>query len=81
MRIAVIGTGYVGLVSGVCLASKDHFVTCFDTNEDIINHLSSGNCHIYEPGLDDLIKSCKTNINFRFLNDQNKKEITNFVIK
>lgn len=78
MRIAVIGTGYVGLVSGVCLASKDHFVTCFDTNEDIINHLSGGNCHIYEPGLEDLLKSCKTNINFRFLNDQNKEEITNF---
>ena len=33
MKIAVLGTGYVGLVSGVCLASKDHSVTCFDVND------------------------------------------------
>jgi len=78
MNIAVIGTGYVGLVSGACLASKDHFVTCFDTNENIIKQLSNGNCHIYEPGLEDLLESCKSNIKFILLNDQNKKEIINF---
>jgi len=56
MRIAVVGTGYVGLVSGACMAEFGHQVTCVDTNPDIVSRLSRGEPTIYEPGLDDLLQ-------------------------
>lgn len=57
MNIAVIGTGYVGLVSGVCLASKGHLVTCVDLRPDVIDQLNHGVPHIYENGLEELLQS------------------------
>ena len=51
MRIAVVGTGYVGLVSGVCLAEFGHDVTCIDKVADKVARLSAGEVPIYEPGL------------------------------
>lgn len=51
MKIAVVGTGYVGLISGVGLASIGHTVTCFDVRADVIERLSRGEATIYEPGL------------------------------
>ncbi len=77
MKIAVIGTGYVGLVSGVCLAAKNHTVTCYDKNEKIINQLSDGKCHIYEPGLEDLLITCRSNIKFSLLDNKTEKQIMN----
>jgi UDPglucose 6-dehydrogenase len=77
-KLAVIGTGYVGLVSGVCLASKGHQVTCFDINSNNINKLDQGICPIYERGLDDLLASSKDNLSFRVLDDQSEAEIMNF---
>ncbi|MEM5788030.1 MAG: UDP-glucose/GDP-mannose dehydrogenase family protein [Syntrophobacteraceae bacterium] len=56
MKIAVIGTGYVGLVSGVCLAEFGHEVTCIDTDEAKISRLKEGDIPIYEPGLDAMVK-------------------------
>ena len=56
MKIAVIGTGYVGLVSGVCLADFGHNVCCVDNNESKITTLIEGNIPIYEPGLKNLLK-------------------------
>ena len=56
MNVAIIGVGYVGLVSGVCLATKGHNVTCYDKNNLIINKLNSGTPTIYEKGLSKLLK-------------------------
>ena len=55
MKIAVIGTGYVGLVSGVCFSDFGHDVVCVDKNEGKIKTLKKGEVPIYEPGLDTLM--------------------------
>ena len=57
LRIAIIGTGYVGLVSGVCLAEFGHHVVCIDKVEQKIEQLKAGEVPIFEPGLDALIAS------------------------
>ena len=57
MRVAMIGTGYVGLVSGTCLADFGHHVTCVDKDQDKIDGLLAGRMPIWEPGLDALVKS------------------------
>jgi len=56
MRIAVIGTGYVGLVSGACLADFGFQVTCIDTNADLIAALNRGESTFYEPGLAEILQ-------------------------
>src|SRR5215831_13542407 len=57
MRIAMIGTGYVGLVSGACIADFGHEVTCVDKDGTKICALNSGEIPIYEPGLKDIVQS------------------------
>ena len=57
MNVSIVGTGYVGLVSGVCLAAKGHHVTCYDINKKVVDSLNKGTCHIYESGLQELLTS------------------------
>ena len=57
MRVAMIGTGYVGLVSGACFADFGHQVICVDKDVSKIDRLKAGEIPIFEPGLDDLVAS------------------------
>ncbi len=66
MKISIIGTGYVGLVTGTCFADLGNNVICLDTNESIIEGLSKAKIPFYEPGLEDLIKTNLTRGNIRF---------------
>lgn len=56
MKIIVVGTGYVGLVTGTCLADAGHDITCVDIDETKIERLQNGEIPIFEPGLDQLVK-------------------------
>ena len=64
MKISVVGTGYVGLVAGVCFADAGHHVICVDRDENKIARLKLGEIPIYEPGLDDLLATSKARMEF-----------------
>ncbi len=55
MKLSIIGTGYVGLVTGACLAEKGHDITCVDLDARRVDQINAGRSPIYEPGLDSLI--------------------------
>ena len=57
MKIAMVGSGYVGLVSGACFADFGHDVVCIDKDQSKIDRLHDGIMPIYEPGLDTLVES------------------------
>lgn len=64
MKISLVGTGYVGLVAGVCFADVGHDVICVDNNQEKIRKLKDGLIPIYEPGLSDILKNCQSRIQF-----------------
>ena len=66
MKITIHGSGYVGLVTGACLADIGHEVLCYDTNAKKISTLDSGKIPIYEPGLEELIKDNLLKGNLKF---------------
>jgi len=62
--MSIVGTGYVGLVAGVCFADVGHDVVCVDNDPEKINKLKDGQIPIYEPGLGDILKNCQSRIEF-----------------
>jgi UDPglucose 6-dehydrogenase len=69
MRITVVGTGYVGLVTGACLAHLGHQVTCMDVDEGKVRSLRAGRVPIYEPGLEELVAEGTRTGRLRFATD------------
>lgn len=69
MRVCVIGTGYVGLVTGVCLAHIGHHVICIDNNEEKVKLMKSGQSPIYEPGLSEIMHEASQAGNLEFTSD------------
>lgn len=57
MKVSVVGTGYVGLVSGTCLAEKGHQVTCVDIDQAKVDQINQGIPPIYEAGLEEMLKA------------------------
>ncbi|MBN1224506.1 MAG: UDP-glucose/GDP-mannose dehydrogenase family protein [Candidatus Aminicenantes bacterium] len=72
MKIGVIGTGYVGLVSAVCLADLGHTVLGTDVDRDKVDKANQGISHIYEPGLEELLKANLKRGNLSFSHDLDK---------
>ncbi len=69
MRVCVIGTGYVGLVTGACLSHAGHEVICIDNNEEKVKLMQSGQSPIYEPGLSEIMKSSMQEGRLQFSSD------------
>ncbi|MDC0231687.1 UDP-glucose/GDP-mannose dehydrogenase family protein [Pelagibacteraceae bacterium] len=72
MKICMIGTGYVGLVSGACFADLGNTVYCVDKDDDKIDMLNSGEIPIYEPGLNEIVKKNYLSNRLRFTTDLSK---------
>ncbi|NJO40707.1 MAG: UDP-glucose/GDP-mannose dehydrogenase family protein [Cyanobacteria bacterium RU_5_0] len=71
MRVCVIGTGYVGLVTGVCLAQIGHHVICVDNNEEKVKLMQAGQSPIFEPGLSELMQNAIQEQRIEFTTDLN----------
>src|SRR6185436_19081407 len=69
MKIAVVGTGYVGLVLGACLAENGNTVTCVDKDADKVSTLRAGRMPIYEPGLEEMVRRNASDERLSFTTD------------
>jgi len=64
MKVCVVGTGYVGLTTGVSLAFLGHDVTCVEIDQNKVDMLRAGRCPIYEPGMEDLLSEASSKLRF-----------------
>ena len=55
MKLAIIGTGYVGLITGACFAEFGYETICVDKDENRVNELNNSNCPFFEPGMENLL--------------------------
>src|SRR5262249_15520065 len=69
MKIAVVGTGYVGLVAGACLAENGNDVICVDKDAKKIETLNAGKMPIYEPGLEEMVRRSRDEERLSFTTD------------
>ena len=69
MKVSIVGTGYVGLVTGTCLAEVGNDVVCLDLDERKIGMLKQGQIPIYEPGLEDMVRRNQAAGRLRFTTD------------
>src|ERR1051325_3041846 len=69
MRIAVVGTGYVGLVAGACFAESGNDVICVDKDQKKIDTLNAGQMPIYEPGLEEIVRRNRQEARLSFTTD------------
>ena len=66
MKLCIIGTGYVGLVSAACFAEMGNTVTCVDVNPAVVEKLNAGSVHIFEPGLEPMVRHSRTDGRLKF---------------
>jgi len=72
MKVSIFGTGYVGLVTGACLADVGHNVICVDVDEEKVSKLNQGLIPIFEPGLESIVKENFEAGNLNFTTDAEK---------
>ena len=81
MKIVIVGTGYVGLITGLCFSSKGHSVTCIEINSEIIEKLNNSIPTFYEEGLEELLAEELSSGRFKVQSDLTRAIIDAEIVK